>query len=414
MIKKGLNYCLRICLILAVTFSYFVTPDIVEAATAETLGDLRREYESLLAEKNEYDSKTEEAKAEIERKKAAIAKAEEEITQAEDDYDEAELAIIESNEKIASLEEETKKVLLYMQQMQGQNAYVEYVTGASSMTELIMRVEAVNQVTGYIQITTKNLESEIKKNEELKVELEEKKKDLANQIDSYEEAIAKQYDNIDEYSEFSLDLETQVKNAKDLYENYKKTCQITVGSTADDVILTTCSNVPLNSGWLKPLNSGVVTSAQGYRTHPVTGQKYKFHAAIDIGGNAEGTPVYAAASGVVSGIARRTSCGGNKVYVQVTVGGVRYTTYYYHLLAINVNVGDVVTQNTVIGTVGGGRQTSSVYGGYDSCTTGAHLHFGVAEGWYSNEPPSSQVIAPPGFNNVVGYRFYSRTDYYAR
>ena len=65
MIKKGLNYCLRICLILAVTFSYFVTPDIVEAATAETLGDLRREYESLLAEKNEYDSKTEEAKEKI-------------------------------------------------------------------------------------------------------------------------------------------------------------------------------------------------------------------------------------------------------------------------------------------------------------------------------------------------------------
>ena len=39
MIKKGLNYCLRICLILAVTFSYFVTPDIVEAATAEVEAD---------------------------------------------------------------------------------------------------------------------------------------------------------------------------------------------------------------------------------------------------------------------------------------------------------------------------------------------------------------------------------------
>ena len=413
MIKKGLNYLCRICLILAVTFSCFVTPDIAEAATAETLGDLRREYESLLAEKNEYDNKTDAAKQEIAKKQAAIAQAEEDITEAEDQYDEAELAIVESNEKISSLEEETKKVLLYMQQMQGQNAYVEYVTGASSMTELIMRVEAVNQVTGYIQTTTKNLEEEIKRNEDLKVELEEKQKKLADQITSYEAVIAEQYDNIDEYSEFSLSLEEQVDNAKNLYESYKETCKNTVGSTADDVILTTCSSVPLNSGWLKPLNSGVVTSAQGYRTHPTTGQKYKFHAAVDIGGNAEGTPVYAAASGVVSGIARRTSCGGNKVYVQVTVGGVRYTTYYYHLLAINVNVGDVVTQNTVIGTVGGGS-TSTSRGGYDSCTTGAHLHFGVAEGWYSNEPPSSQVIAPPGFNNVVGYRFYSRTDYYAR
>ena len=411
MIKRSLSVVLRISLILAVTFSYFITPDIAEAAVAETLGDLRREYESLLSEKNSYDQKTEEAKAEIARKQAAIKEAEEEITIAEDEYDAAELAIIESNEKIASLEEETKKVLLYMQQMQGQNAYVEYVSGASSMTELIMRVEAVNQVTAYIQDTTKNLEEEIKKNEELKVELEEKKQNLIKEIDSYEATIAKQYENIDEYSEFSLDLETQVKNAKDRYDAAKKTCQATVGSTSDDVLLSSCSSVPINGGWLKPLNYGVVTSAQGYRTHPVTGQKYKFHAAIDIGGNAEGTPVYAAAAGVVSGIARRTSCGGNKVYIQVYIDGKYYTTYYYHLLNINVNVGDVVTQETVIGTVGGGS-TSTSRGGYDACTTGAHLHFGVAEGWYSNEPPQSQVIAPPGFKNSVGYRFYSRTDMY--
>ena len=411
MIKKGCNVLIRFCLILAVIFAYFVTPNTAQAAVAETLGDLRREYESLLAEKREYDNKTEEAKAEIEAKQAAISQAEEDITEAEKQYDEAELAIVESNENIASLEEETKKVLLYMQQMQGQNAYVEYVTGASSMTELIMRAEAVNQVTAYIQTTTKNLEAEIKKNEDLKVELQEKQKKLEEQITSYEAVIAEQYDNIEEYSEFSLDLETQVENAKNLYESYKETCQSTVGSTADDVVLSTCSNVPLNSGWLKPLNSGVVTSAQGYRTHPVTGQKYKFHAAVDIGGNKEGTPVYAAASGVVSGVAYRNRCGGNKVYIQVTVGGVRYTTYYYHLLSINVSVGDVVTQNTVIGTVGGGS-TSTSNGGYDACTTGAHLHFGVAEGWYSNEPPSSQVIAPPGFKNSVGYRFYSRSDYY--
>ena len=411
MMKKGFNYFFRTCLIIVVAFSCFVSPDIAEAATAETLGDLRREYESLLAELNEYENMTEQAKQEIARKEAAIAQAEKDITEAEDQYDEAELAIIESNENIAKLEEETKKVLLYMQQMQGQNAYVEYVTGASSMTELIMRVEAVNQVTGYIQTTTKNLEAEIKKNEELKVELQEKQKELESQIASYEQVIAEQYDNIDEYSEFSLDLETQVENAKNLYDSYKKTCQSTVGSTADNVILSTCSNVPLNSGWLKPLNSGVVTSAQGYRTHPTTGQKYKFHAAIDIGGNAEGTPIYAAASGVVSGIAYRNRCGGNKVYIQVTVGGVRYTTYYYHLLTINVNVGDIVTQNTVIGTVGGGS-TAYRNGGYDTCSTGAHLHFGVAEGWYSNEPPQSQVIVPPGFRNVAGYRFYSRSDYY--
>ena len=411
MIKKSCSYLLRTFLIIAVVFSYFVTPEIANAAAAETLGDLRREYETKLKEKEKYDQQSEAAKAEIERKKSAVAKAEAEITKAENDYDAAELAIVESNEKIDSLTEETKKVLLYMQQMQCQNAYVEYVSGASSMTELIMRVEAVNQVTGYIQKTTKNLENEIKKNEDLKVELEEKKKNLAKEIDSYQKEIEKQYDNIDEYNEYSNGLDYEIEMAKENYESGKATCLAKIGRADDDVVLSTCSNVPINSGWLKPLNSGVVTSAQGYRTHPTTGQKYKFHAAIDIGGNAEGTPVYAAAAGRVSGVAKRTSCGGNKVYVQVTVGGVKYTTYYYHLLSINVKVGDIVTQNTVIGTVGG-YSTSTSHGGYDSCTTGAHLHYGVAEGWYSNEPPSSKVIVPPGFNNTVGYRFYSRTDYY--
>ena len=82
------------------------------------------------------------------------------------------------------------------------------------------------------------------------------------------------------------------------------------------------------------------------------------------------------------------------------------------MLAINVKVGDIVNQNTVIGTVGG-YSTSTSHGGYDACTTGAHLHYGVATGWFNGRNiPTSTVITPPGFNNSVGYRFYSRTDYY--
>ncbi|CDF12094.1 putative uncharacterized protein [Mycoplasma sp. CAG:776] len=415
MIKKSCGYLLRTFLIIAVVFSYFVTPEIANAAAAETLGDLRNEYNELLKKKQENDNKTDAAKAEIARKEAAIKQAQADITEAEHQYDEAEQSIVESNEKIDSLTEETKKVLLYMQQMQGQNAYVEYVSGASSMTELIMRVEAVNQVSGYIQKTTKNLESEIKRNEELKTELTEKQKKLENQIASYEKTIEEQYDSIDEYDIYALDINQQVEIAKDKYDHYYKACKTYAGTTDDSTPLSSCvdsDDIPYNSGWLKPLKSGVVTSKMGYRTHPVTGQKYKFHDAIDIGGNSEGTKVYAAAAGIVSGIARKTSCGGNKVYVDVTVGGKKYTTYYYHLLAINVKVGDIVNQNTVIGTVGG-YSTSTSHGGYDACTTGAHLHYGVATGWFNGRNiPTSTVITPPGFNNSVGYRFYSRTDYY--
>ena len=161
-----------------------------------------------------------------------------------------------------------------------------------------------------------------------------------------------------------------------------------------------------NDGWLKPLNSGVITSEIGSRWG-------SYHNALDIGGNAEGTPVYAAAAGVVSGMIYKYSCGGNMLYIDVNVNGVAYTTYYYHLLSFNVNLGDVVTQDTIIGYVGGGYQTASIYGGYDNCTTGAHLHFGVAKGYYNGYSISkSNVITPPGFPNTYGWRFYSRYDMY--
>ena len=84
---------------------------------------------------------------------------------------------------------------------------------------------------------------------------------------------------------------------------------------------------------------------------------------------------------------------------------------YYHLLDFNVSIGDVVTQDTIIGWVGG-WSTSTEHGGYDNCTTGSHLHYGVAKGYYnpSTGIVRSNVITPPGFPNSKGYSFYSRTD----
>ena len=100
------------------------------------------------------------------------------------------------------------------------------------------------------------------------------------------------------------------------------------------------------------------------------------------------------------------------LYIDVNVDGKEYTTYYYHLLRFNVSMGQKVDTNTIIGWVGG-YSTSSVHGGYDTCTTGAHLHFGVATGYYNGYSiPMSNVITPPGFPNQSGWSFYSRTQMY--
>ena len=404
--RKVINWILVFLLVV------FVTIPNVQAKDPETLGDLRKEYQSLLDEQAEYNRKSEQAKKEIKEKEAAITKAQSDLSEAEEEQEETEQAIVASNEKIEELKGEAEKVLQYMQQVQNQYVYMEYVTGATSMTELITRIEAVKQVSDYIQDTLDNLESEIKKNEDLVAELKKIQKELEKKIEDYQAAILKLHDNAEEYNEFALSLDDQVQVAKEKYEANRDMCKAAIGKTDDSVKLSDCSKMPINGGWLKPLKSGVVTSPQGYRTHPVTGQPYKFHDGIDIGVS-EGTPVYAAAAGQVAARISKSSCGGNKLYINVIVDGKEYTTYYYHLLRFNVNVGDIVTTDTIIG-YSGGYSTSKSHGGYDSCTTGGHLHFGVQNGFYNVKVgiATKNVITPPGFNNKAGYRFYSRTDFY--
>lgn len=378
------------------------TPTSVLASDPQTLGDLRKIYQDYLAEKNANDNKTAAAKADIAQKEAAIEQANQDLQVAAHEEEVTQEKIEESNARIEELSEEAKKVLVYMQQMQGNNAYVEYVSGATSMTEMIMRYEAVQQITDYIQETIGNLEKEIEANEKLKIELAEKQETLKKQVASYEQTIKEQTNNLESYDAFADSIEDKVKNSKANLDDYVKLCQANLGKTDDSVKLSDCTKIPTNNGWLKPLYSGVITSTIGTRWG-------RFHNALDIGGNSEGTKVYSATNGRVSGIVYHSSCGGNRVYIQSNVNGVNYTIFYYHLLNYYVKVGDIVTQDTVIGTVGG-WSTATSNGGYDSCTTGAHLHYGVAKGLYTNH--TTNVMTPPGFPNQTGYRFTSRLDYY--
>ena len=400
-------------MLLLIVFAYTVSPVPVSAAAKEpeTLGDLRQELANLKKQKADNDAKKQSTKNEISQKERAIKKAEEDITQAESDIEAAEVEIQESNERIAGLKVQTENILKVLQQLQSENVYLEYLSDSESITELIMRISAIEQITSSNQKNLEDLEALIKKNEQLKKDLAQKQKDLAAKIDSYENTIKQLHGNLESYDKFALDINTEIKVKEENVNVYIEASMKKYGKIVDSARLDELLDVPYNAGWLKPLNKGSVTSLEGYRTDPITGKQYSFHSGIDIGKNAEGTNVYAAAAGTVSGIVNRYSCGGNMLYITVTVGGVKYTTYYYHLLKINVKVGQIVTQNTVIGTVGGGS-TAKKNGGYDGCTTGAHLHFGVAKGWYSGSIPTSKVIVPPGFNNKVGYSWSTRTAYY--
>ena len=118
--------------------------------------------------------------------------------------------------------------------------------------------------------------------------------------------------------------------------------------------------------WQKPVN-GKITSSFGYRTHPISGEKNKFHNGMDIGA-ALNTPVKAPANGKVTIVGW---LGGYGKAIQIdngTIQGKKVTSLFGHLNSWSVKNGQNVTTGQIIGYVG---STGNA--------TGAHLHFEVRE-----------------------------------
>ncbi len=405
--KKFVNYTLRIILSFLMLIPYFVEPFSVMAATnnskATTIAGLKKELESLKQQKVDKQNEKKQTQNQINQNKQSVENARQEQQQIANDVVDAEEKIKKSNEDIIKAKEDVDVVLKYYQLSNNQNEYLEYITGASSPTDLIMRVEAVSQLSSYYKNKIDDLDKLIKENEQLKIDLANKNLELDDKIANTSKAISKLNNQLDEINDINEDIDSQIKNQQALINYYKTIC------TSETQLLTSCTSVQASSGWLKPVVKGKINSRWGYR-NPVlnTGS---FHNAHDIGGNAEGTPAYAAAAGTVAAVTRRSSCGGNMVYIHVNVLGKAYTMQYAHLLSIKVNVGDKVTTNTVIGLIGGGS-TAKANGGYDRCTTGTHLHFGISKGYYLKDYTSwskfiANSIEPPGYPKK-GVWWYSR------
>lgn len=112
-----------------------------------------------------------------------------------------------------------------------------------------------------------------------------------------------------------------------------------------------------------PVSNGNITGGFGMRGNPFDEFGFaEFHAGLDVGAPL-GTPVFAAAKGVVifSG-----ADGGYGNVIIVAHDNSKVTSRYAHLSRLDVGVGSVVTTRTQLGLVGStGR------------STGPHLHFEV-------------------------------------
>ena len=114
--------------------------------------------------------------------------------------------------------------------------------------------------------------------------------------------------------------------------------------------------------WPVPTPPAVMTSAFGYRIHPITGD-VRHHGGVDLAGD-YGTPIHAAGAGTVE----YASVGFNDGYGNLVIidHGNGLETYYGHNSTIDVYPGKQVSAGEVIATMGSTGNS-----------TGPHCHFGT-------------------------------------
>lgn len=287
----------------------------------------------------------------------------------------------------------------YLDVLLGSNSFVDFIDRFSAVNSLleadrqIIRDQKQDKQTleeqkQVLEGKRQKLEEQKAKLEGLKASLDGQKKEkntLVDQLEKEQEKLKSEKVLLEkEYSEaleISAELQQKIISEQNRLaeiarqqEAKRKAAAAAVaaagnsGSSSGSTV-----NAPASEGtWIKPTN-GRLTSPYGWRN---LGAGPEFHYGVDLA-NKTGTPIWAAADGVVSYAAPLSSYG-NVVILTHSIDGQIYTTVYAHLSAFNVSVGDVVNQGQQIAAMGStGR------------STGPHLHFEIHIGSWQGQAVGS-------------------------
>ena len=362
---------IAISILIFFTLIVVIYPNKIEA---KTLQDLYNQLAKLQAEYNANKNNRDLTQAEINKLNNEINTISATIEKTRKEISQAEIDIENSKKKIEDKKVETDGMIQFLQVSNGGNIYLEYLFDAENYTDFIYRYEVVKQLTNYNSDLIDELEKLILDLQQKEKDLSAKKVKLENNRKELTAKVGTLSNNLSSYMEEGVDIKKDIEDMKKQIKIYED-----LGCSKNQD-LNSCTGQVNAYGWKYPLAKGCVTSEYtGYKTR-TDWSGGGGHYGIDLDCVGEGTKVYAAAAGVVRRVTRY-SCGGNAVYISHRVNGRSYTSVYMHLLSVDggIYVGKVVTDSTIVGYVGG-YSTSISHGGYDYCTTGAHLHFGIAEG----------------------------------
>lgn len=308
--------------------------------------------------------------AEISSIDAQIAWYDGEIAQKEEEHKAAEAKEAQQYElfcrRVRAMEEE------------GAISYWSILFKAESFVDLLDRIENIDAVMAYdnevmdqLVATREELErlqadlesargekqaardQQVAKKTEQQAKVAEAQK-LLNQINADLNEVNRQLDAEDAAA---ADIQAQITKKQKQLQEQRKQQNITLP--------------PTGSGYSWPLPAGnlTLTSAFGYRIHPITGKPHS-HTGLDISA-AGGTPIYAAKGGQVVTSEYHYSYGN---YVVIDHGNGN-STLYAHMSRRAVSEGQMVNQGQIIGYVG---NTGS--------SKGNHLHLEVRVGGQRTDP----------------------------
>ena len=313
------------------------------------IANAKKKKEDVMATKNLLDQRNQLLLEQIDDTQSQIQHAADEITR---------------YEELEDLQYELFCEQVRSEEERGSLSYLSVLFKATSMADLLNRMEFVNEVAEYnksliaaIQETRANIAEE-------KAAMEEHEKQLGEQQDALETKLDETTALMEEYIADQKALEAvyaaEEKAAKEI-------------AAEIDRLIAESDVIPSNEGFIWPVNtSKKISSPIGGRVSP-GGIGSTNHKGVDICNVGYTSSVFAVKSGKV--ILANTSGwgGGYGNYVVIDHGG-GVTTLYAHMSSVSVSEGQMVSQGTAIGITGN-----------TGASTGPHLHYEVRiNGVYQN------------------------------
>ena len=348
------------------------------------LSDLKDDKAAAVEKKSLLDDQIANTNARISNTESQISDYNALISQAE-----AELADAQQREE-AQYDLFCKRVR--EMEERGTVSYWSVLFKATSFSNLLGRLDFINEVMDYdrqVIADLQTLQAEIEEKKtgleasraELvtaKTELESQKKQLAAQREEANKLVKEIDDNAAEYQATLDALEAEERRIEQQVKQLQKQLEEQMAAEG--------KNYNTNpGGYIWPVDSRYITSTVGGRSSP-GGVGSTNHKGTDIGRVGYTSPVYAAKAGTVI-VATRSSSYGNYVVISHGTGN---TTLYAHMSSIKVSVGTYVQQGQTIGITGSTGHS-----------TGPHLHFEVVENGVRVNPLSHGAEPKKGY--LTGY-----------